>query len=131
MPFFCPDCKRWYADMTATCQQCGMIFDQSLKQPGVSPIFVPVLGERQSSPRPASTETQAVQHPKRPLLKDPENLLVGILLAVFLLGLERHAQRRGYMLLDAAAYMLGELLVISLFGVCLGWVIKQVRSLWQ
>jgi hypothetical protein len=56
---------------------------------------------------------------------------MGVFLAVFMTRLHLHAEKRGYDLLDTMAAALGELLAIGLLGVCLGWVIKQIRSLWQ
>ena len=67
--------------------------------------------------------------PARPLFKDPENLLIGVLLAVFISGVGRHVGPRTAFW-DAVAMTIGEILIIGLMGAALGWVVKGVRSLW-
>ena len=67
--------------------------------------------------------------PARPLFKDPENLLIGVLLAVFISGVGRHVGPR-IAFWDAIAMTIGEILVIGLMGAALGWVVKSIRALW-
>lgn len=65
---------------------------------------------------------------RRPLFKDPENLLIGFLLAVFM---ERVGGRvsLGQQFWDACASSAGELLAMGLMGVVIGWFVKSCRAL--
>jgi hypothetical protein len=64
----------------------------------------------------------------RSLFKDPENLLIGLFVAVFVSGVARHLGRK-MTVPDAVASTLGEMLVTGLLGVVIGAVVKFFRTL--